>query len=125
MPFWAGPMLRIVILVVVALAVGVLVDDAAGWALLAAGLAAGYAYHLIQVGRLTRWLDRTRWENAVEVPESSGEWGMSAGFFSSGAVLGSASPPILPGRPTRPATDTPARPPGPPGPDAPGTILTM
>jgi len=75
MPFWAGPMLRIVILVVVALAVGVLVDDAAGWALLAAGLAAGYAYHLIQLGRLTRWLDRTRWENAVEVPESSGEWG--------------------------------------------------
>ncbi len=74
MPFWAGPLLRILILVVTALAVGVFVDDATGWALLAAGLAAGYAHHLIQLGRLTRWLDRTRWEKAVDVPQSSGEW---------------------------------------------------
>lgn len=75
MPFWAGPLLRILTLIVTALAVGIFLDDATGWALLAAGLAAGYAYHLIQLGRLTRWLDRTRWENAVAVPESSGEWG--------------------------------------------------
>lgn len=75
MPFWAGPLLRILTLIAMALVVGVLLDDAAGWALLAAGLAAAYAYHLIQLARLTRWLDGTRWEKAVEVPESSGEWG--------------------------------------------------
>jgi len=75
MPFWAGPLLRILTLMVAALAVGIFLDDGVGWALMAVGLAAGYAYHLVQLGRLTRWLDRTRWDISVEVPESSGEWG--------------------------------------------------
>lgn len=75
MPFWLGPLLRILTLVAAAFAVGIFLDDAAGWILLVAGLALGYAYHLTQLARLTRWLDRTRWEKAGAVPESSGEWG--------------------------------------------------
>ncbi|MCK9381924.1 MAG: phosphate regulon sensor histidine kinase PhoR [Sulfuritalea sp.] len=75
MPFWAAPVLRLLALAVTALAVGLTVDDVAGWVLLAAGLASAYAYHLIQLARLTRWLDRSRSEKAGAVPESSGEWG--------------------------------------------------
>lgn len=75
MPFWVGPLLRILTLVATALAVGIFLGNAAGWMVLVAGLALGYAYHLTQLSRLTRWLDRSRWEKAGAVPESSGEWG--------------------------------------------------
>lgn len=75
MPFWIGPLLRLSTLALIALAVGSFIDATSGWALLVAGLASVYAFHLIQLARLTRWLDRTHQGRGVEVPESIGEWG--------------------------------------------------
>lgn len=75
MPFWVGPLLRLTLLALVALPVGLFVSANAGWALLVAGLAAAYGYHLIRLARLTRWLNRAHQGNAGDVPESFGEWG--------------------------------------------------
>ena len=75
MPFWVGPLLRWSMMTSVALAVGVSVNANAGWILLVAALCWAYAFHLIQLARLTRWLDLTHRGQATEVPESTGEWG--------------------------------------------------
>lgn len=75
MPFWVGPLLRLLTLALMALAVGNVLSATTGWVLLVTGLAAAYGYHLIRLARLTRWLNRAHQGNSGDVPESFGEWG--------------------------------------------------
>lgn len=75
MPFWAGPALRLLPLVLTALALGFGIDANVGWAVLAGGFAAAYVFHLLQLSRLTRWLDQSQRLQVATVPESYGAWG--------------------------------------------------
>lgn len=75
MSVWAGPLLRLFALALIALIVGSFHSATAGWALLAAGLVLVYAYHLLQLARLTRWLDLACRGKPGKVPESTGGWG--------------------------------------------------
>jgi two-component system phosphate regulon sensor histidine kinase PhoR len=75
MSFWVGPALRLAALLALALAIGFGVGAAAGCALLAAGLAVAYFFHMTQLTRLTRWIELRQHNQGAEVPESSGAWG--------------------------------------------------
>jgi two-component system phosphate regulon sensor histidine kinase PhoR len=77
--FWAGPLSRILLLVVAALVVGGWFGLAYGCALLAAGFAVSHAYHLIQLARLHHWLGAGAGDSSGDivpaVPDAFGAWG--------------------------------------------------
>lgn len=75
MSFWTVPALRILVLALAALTAGFVFGATTGWVLLAAGLAVAHIFHLLQLKRLTAWLERTDKIQPAEVPESSGVWG--------------------------------------------------
>lgn len=75
MSFWIAPALRVMALVLAALALGLAVSAEAGWGLLVAGLLGTHLFHLHQLRRLTVWLEHIDKLQPEEVPESFGSWG--------------------------------------------------